>query len=139
MKLVIEYQDLDRIIRASIHALNMAPTNVKKYPDLHVDETLELIKENSLSLTKHKEFEKLQKQWVKMRTIWKQAVNPPSKLTTTLEPKIEQCARMLASLRDGEIVERIGTCEVIIKQQGQYIIGKNKFSNCWKAAKFLCR
>ena len=138
MKLVVDSEDLDRIIRASMHALNIAPPRVRKYPDSFVDDTLDLIKEKSLSLTQYKEFEKLQKQWVKMRNIWKQNIKSDSK-STTLQPKIERCARMLASLRDGEIVERLGTCEVIIKQQNQYIVGSKKFENCWKAAKFLCQ
>lgn len=137
MKLVIEYRELDRIIRASMHALNMAPPEVKKFPDLHVDKTLELIKENSLSITKYKEFEKLQKQWVRMKNIWGQQIKPLK--IKIHESRIEQCARNLTTMRNGEIVERMGTNEVIIKKDGQYIIGRRKFENCWKAAKFLCK
>lgn len=135
MKLVIEYRDLDRIIRASMHALSMAPPHVKKFPDLHVDQTLDLLKENSWSMSKYKEFEKLQRQWVKMKNIWGQFKSPPY---DPKQSKVEHCAKALAKLNNGEIIERMGTCEVIIKKDGQYIIGRRIFENCWKAAKFLC-
>lgn len=136
MKLVIDSRDLDRIIRDSMHALNMAKPHIKKYPDIHVDHTLQEIREHSLSITKFKEFEKIQRKLRRTVAAWKTLVKHQP---ISHEEKLSECARNLVKMRNGDMLENGMGVGVIIKRNGEYSVDNKIFKNAWKAAKYLCK
>lgn len=137
--LIISEEKLDIIIRRSMHELAMSSGKNRQFPDAHIDYTLKIIRQNSITLEEWRELEEIRQEGKELIKGWKEWKIPTNFKITEEEEILRDLAQKLAQLNDGELIERLGTLGTIGKKNGQYIIDGKVFKNAWKAAKYSSR
>ncbi len=126
-KIVIDIEDIDIILRRNLPECESTNWRIALI--------MEGIRKRCFSIKEWNKWDQVRIEMQKKIDFWK----TPSKYKVfSLEERIENCAKKLTQLRNGEVVES-GRGGSIYKKNNQYNIHGHQFTNCWKAAKFLCR